>query len=88
MANSLEIIYVDVFCSLPVWLSLNHLGLTPEIYFWNNFSVALIALGFWNLKLVCRVTTLDGTEFGEGDATKQKSMKRNAFSLNEGRGIQ
>ena len=26
-----------------------------------------------------------GTEFGEGDATKQKSVKRSAFPLNEGK---
>ena len=26
-----------------------------------------------------------GMEFGEGDATKQKSMKKSAFSLNEGK---
>ena len=26
-----------------------------------------------------------GTEFGEGDAPKQKSVKRSAFSLNEGK---
>ena len=26
-----------------------------------------------------------GTEVGEGDATKQKSVKRSAFSLNEGK---
>ena len=32
--------------------------------------------GFWG--------ALIGTEFGEGYATKQKSVKRSAFSLNEG----
>ena len=26
-----------------------------------------------------------GTELGEGDATRQKSMKKGAFSLNEGK---
>ena len=26
-----------------------------------------------------------GVEFGEGDATKQKSVKRSTFSLNEGK---
>ena len=26
-----------------------------------------------------------GTEFGEGDVTKQKPLKRSAFSLNEGK---
>ena len=29
-----------------------------------------------------RMTTAFGTEFGEGDEMKQKSMKRSAFSLN------
>ena len=29
--------------------------------------------------------TIVGAEFGEGDATKQKSVKRSAFSLNQGR---
>ena len=32
-----------------------------------------------------RILLLIGAEFGEGNATKQKSVKRSAFSLNEGK---
>ena len=32
--------------------------------------------------LFCENAGLIGTEFWEGDATKQKSVKRSAFSLN------
>ena len=40
-----------------------------------------------NTNLVCRIVSAPkfGAELGEGDETMQKSVKRSAFSLNEGK---
>ena len=40
---------------------------------------------FHSYLLFCWDFPLIGTEFGEEDATKQKSVKKSAFSLNEGK---